>query len=128
VHDELGVQALRGFVAEGNHFLELPAGVDVQQREGNATGEERLAREVQQHRGIFADGVHQQRLGELGRHLAHDVDALGFQPRQVRQAGGSRIAAGSRDGFQGCHWLYLGVHRDPSKQKYRPKAGVRATV
>ena len=79
VDDQLGVQSLRGLVAERNHLLELPARVDVQQREGNASGEEGLAGQVQQHRGVLADGIHQDGLRELGRHLAEDVDAFGFE-------------------------------------------------
>src|SRR6185436_1053262 len=59
VDDELGVQTLRGLVAELDHLLELPAGVDVQQREGNAAREECLAGEMQQDRGVLADRVHE---------------------------------------------------------------------
>ena len=64
------------------------------------------------------------RLGELGRHFAENVDALGLEPRQMRQPGDAGVTAGRRDRFQGCHWLYLGVHRDLSKQKTGQGAGI----
>ena len=62
------------------------------------------------------------RLGELGRHLAEDVDAFGFEPRQVRQPRPRRRYGGrAGTGFRGCNWLYLGVHRDLSASvKSRP--------
>ena len=101
VDDELGVEALRGLVAELDHLLELPARVDVQQRERDAAREERLAGQVQQDRGVLADGIHEQRLGELGRHLAEDVDAFGLEPGQVGQFRRARTRAAPRDGFQG---------------------------
>ena len=95
VDDELGVEALGGLVAERDHFLELPARVDVQQREGNAAREEGLAGQVQQDRGVLADGIHEQRLGELGRHFAEDVDALGLEPGQVGQLWHRRARPGT---------------------------------
>jgi hypothetical protein len=92
----------------------------VQQRERDAAGEEGLARQVQQHRGILADRVHQDGLGELGGHFAEDVDALGFEAGQVREPAHAGVAARVGTRFQGRHrrnlGLYLGVHRVlPSK-------------
>ena len=49
VGNQVEIVFLDDIVAEFDHFLELPAGIDVQQREGNAAGEKRLAREMQQH-------------------------------------------------------------------------------
>jgi hypothetical protein len=101
VDDELGVEALHGVVTEGNHFPELPAGVDVQQRERNAAREEGLARQVQQDRRVLADRIHEDGLGELGRHFAEDVDAFGLEPCEMRQPGHRRCAAGRRNRFEG---------------------------
>jgi hypothetical protein len=42
-------------------------------------GIEGLEREMQHHRGVFSDGIEHHRVAELGRDLAHDVDALGFE-------------------------------------------------
>ncbi len=40
------------------------------------------------------------RLGELGRHLAEDVDALGLQPGQMGQFRHARARPAPRNGFQ----------------------------
>ena len=58
---------------------EVVAGVDVHHREREVARPERLAREVQQHDRVLAAGEQQHRLRELGRHLADDVDRLGFE-------------------------------------------------
>ena len=47
---------------------------------------ERLLRQPQQHRRVLADRVEHHRPLELGDHLAHDVDALGFERAQVIEA------------------------------------------
>ena len=70
-------------VAELDHLAELVGGVDVQQREGNRAGIERLLRQPQQDRRVLADRVEHHRPLELGDHLPHDVDALGFERPQV---------------------------------------------
>jgi hypothetical protein len=107
--DELCVEPLGGLVAEADHFLELPARVDVQQRERDASREERLAGKVQQDRRVLADRVHQQGLRELRGHLAHDVDAFGLEPRQVGHPAQTRAAA-HRLGFQSRYGLNLGLN------------------
>ena len=53
---------------------------------GGRAGIERLQRQVQHHRAVLADRVEHHRPLALGDDLAHDVDALGFEPLQVRQA------------------------------------------
>ncbi|MNT10810.1 hypothetical protein D3C72_1456610 [compost metagenome] len=81
------VQAHLGdhLVAELVHLLELPPGVDVHDRERQLAGEERLARQVQHHGGVFTDGVEHHRVVEFGGHFTNDVDALRLQLFQVRQ-------------------------------------------
>jgi hypothetical protein len=41
--------------------------------------------QVQQHRAVLADRVQQYRIAELGRYLAKDVEAFGFESVQVAQ-------------------------------------------
>ena len=59
----------------------------MQQRERRLRGKERLARQVQQHRGVLADRIEQHRPGGLAGDLAQDVDALGLEGLQVRRIG-----------------------------------------
>ena len=66
-------------VAELDHLPELVGRVDVQQRERNRPGIERLLRQPQQDRRVLADRVQHHRPLELGDDLAHDVDALGLE-------------------------------------------------
>ena len=73
-------------VAELDHLAELVGRVDVQQRERNRPGVERLLRQPQQHRRVLADRIEHHRPLELGDHLAHDVDALGLERPQVVEA------------------------------------------
>ncbi len=88
---------LRGVpVAELDHLAELVGGVDVQQRERNRPGIERLLRQPQQHRRVLADRVEHHRPLELGDHLAHDVDALGLERAQMVQAPHGPAAPRSR--------------------------------
>jgi hypothetical protein len=55
---------------------------------GNGGGPDAKAfwRQVQHHAAVLADGVEHHRVVGLGDHLAHDVDALGFEALQVGQA------------------------------------------
>ena len=82
--DQIQPQPLGGRVAELDHLPEFPGRIDMQQRKRRLGGIERLHRQMQHHRRILADGIEHHRVGELGRHLAHDVDALGFQAPQMR--------------------------------------------
>ena len=79
VDDEVQMEFAGDAVPEGDHVAELPGGVHMQQREWQLAGVERLARQMQQHRRVLADGIQQHRALELRRHLADDVDALRFQ-------------------------------------------------
>ena len=47
--------------------------------------EKRLARQVQQNRGILADRIQHHRIVELCGHLTNDVDALGFELFEMGQ-------------------------------------------
>ena len=84
IFDEIQPQPFDGLVAELDHLLELPRRVDVHQGEWRLGGIKGLHRQVQHHGGILAHRIEHHRVGELGRHLAHDVDALGFQAPQMR--------------------------------------------
>ena len=57
----------------------------MQHRERQLAGEERLARQVQHHGGILADGVQHHRVVELGGHFTNDVDTFRLQLFQVGQ-------------------------------------------
>ncbi len=70
-------------VAEFDHLVELPPGVDVQQRKRQRGRMERLARQVQHHRGVLADRVEHHRTLALHHGLAEDVDAFGFEFLEV---------------------------------------------
>ena len=55
-----------------------------EQRERRLLRPERLAREVQQHGRVLADGIHQHRLAELRGGLAENIDGLGLEHVEVR--------------------------------------------
>ncbi len=78
VDPDLEVEALFATVtiAELDHRPELPRRIDVQQRERQAAGVERLLREAQHDGGVLADRIEHHRPLELGGDLADDVDAL----------------------------------------------------
>ena len=88
VDQQVEAELLRHLVAERDHLAELPGRVDMQERERRLGGIERLHRQMQQHRGILADRIEHDRLGEVRRNLAEDVDRLGLQPLEVRQVNG----------------------------------------
>ena len=70
-------------VPESDHLPELPRGVDVEERERDPAGVERLAGQVQQDRRVLADGVKHHWSLKLGHYLAEDVDALGLKLAEV---------------------------------------------
>ena len=97
VHDQPRAD-LRGVpVAEVDHLAELVGRVDVQQRERDRSGMERLLRQAQEHRRVLADRIEHHRAFELGHHLAHDVDALGLEHAQVVEGRGD--GRGRRQGL-----------------------------
>ncbi len=84
-HDQALAQFGGALVAEGDDFLVVVAGVDVQQREGELAGAEGLFGEAQHADRVLAAGEEQHRVGALAGHLAHDVDGLGFEPVEVAE-------------------------------------------
>src|SRR5262249_4188205 len=70
-------------VAERDHLAELPGPIDMQQREWRLRGIEGLEREMQHHGRVFADRIEHHRIAELGRDLAHDVNALGLELAEI---------------------------------------------
>src|SRR5262245_46110961 len=70
-------------VAKGDHLAELPRRVDMEQRERRLARIEGFQRQMQHHRGILADRVEHHRVAELGRDLAHDMDALRLELAKI---------------------------------------------
>ena len=87
LHPQVEAELACGPVAELDHLAEIPAALDVQQRERQRGRGEGLAGQVQQHRGILADRIEQHRPLELGRHLAEHVDRLGLERPQAARHG-----------------------------------------
>ena len=83
--EQLLAQLRDAAVAELEHLREVVAGVDVQQREREAPGAERLLGQPQQHDRVLAAGEQQRRPLALGGDLAHDVDRLGLEVVEVAQ-------------------------------------------
>ena len=84
--DQPLVERLDQAVAELDHLGEVVAGVDVEDRERQRAGPERLLGEAQQDERVLAAGEHQHGPLELRRDLAHDVDRLRLEPLQLRDA------------------------------------------
>src|SRR5471030_2823057 len=85
VHQQVQAQLFNHAVAKAVHFLEFPLRIDMHHRKRQLAREERLARKVQHHGGVFTDGVQHHRVIELGGDLADDVDAFRLQLFQMRQ-------------------------------------------
>ena len=85
VDDELDPRLGGEGVAEGVHVPELPAGVDVEQREWQRHGKEGLPRQMQKDRRILAHRIEQHRPVGLGGRLAQDEDAFGLEPVEMGQ-------------------------------------------
>ena len=60
------------------------AGVDVQQRKGDAAGRKGAPRQLDQDDRVLAAGEEQDGALKLGGHLAHHEDRFGFQLFEVR--------------------------------------------
>ena len=88
VNQQLHPVRLGHAVPELVHLRELPGRVDVEQRKRRRRRVERLAREVQQDRGILPDRVEHHRSAKLGHRFAQDVDRLRFEPAKVGQGRG----------------------------------------
>jgi hypothetical protein len=83
-HDQLSADLLDQPISKIERFREVVAGVDVHQREGDASRVEGATRQVHQQDRIFAAGKEQHRALALRRHFAQHEDRLGFQLFQVR--------------------------------------------
>ena len=94
VDDEIEPELARRAVAEGDHVAKLPGGVDMQQGERQLAGMKGLARQMQHHRRVLADGIEHHRLGAFGRDLADDVDRFGLELVEMGEIGGWHGALG----------------------------------
>src|ERR1700759_2654620 len=77
--DQLRADFLRVRIAKGNHLRELVTRIDVKQRKWNLAGAERLLREPQHHRRIFADRIHHHGMRKHRHRFAQNVDSLGLE-------------------------------------------------
>ena len=86
IDDQVHARFRRHPVTQLVHFLELPGGVDMQQRERRGRGVERQPGQVQHHRAVLANRIHHHRALSLCHHFAHDVDRFGLKPLKMGQA------------------------------------------
>jgi hypothetical protein len=70
-------------VPELDHLFELIAGINVQEREGNGTREERLLRQPKQHRRVLPNRIKQHWICAFGNYLAEDVNAFSLKLLQM---------------------------------------------
>jgi hypothetical protein len=85
-HDEPLAELGGAPIAEGDHLRIVVAGVDVQEREGEPAGPERLLREAEQADGVLAAREEERGARALARDLAEDVDRLRLEPVEVRKS------------------------------------------
>ena len=78
--DKIQAQALGGFIAHGNHFLEFPAGVDMHQWKRRLCRIKRLHGEMQHDSGILAHRIKHDRFFTFSGHLTDDVQGFCFKP------------------------------------------------
>ena len=83
--DELHAALPRDQIPERIHLLELVSRVYVHEGERDLPGVKRLLRQPQEHGGVLADRVEEDRALELRHDLAQHVDALGLQMTDVTQ-------------------------------------------
>src|SRR5207248_11478757 len=85
---------LDGVVAEGEDFVEVVAGVDVDEGEGDGGGPEGFAGEVEEQGGVFAAGEQDGGAVEFAGDFAEDVDRLGLQRGEVVHGQGGSAGHG----------------------------------
>jgi hypothetical protein len=85
VDQEIETELLRHLIAKRDHLTEFPGRVDVEKGKGRLGRIKRLHRKMHQHRGILADGIEHDRLGESRRYLAKDMDGFSLKPLKVRK-------------------------------------------
>lgn len=84
VNEEIESVFLRYRISEGDHLLELPCGVDVQEREWDRRRIESLPRQVEEYGGILADRIEHDRFAEGCSGLSKDLYRLVFEFPQYR--------------------------------------------
>ena len=92
-------------IAKLEDLGKVVTGVDVHDREGEATGPERFLSQAQQHDRVLAAAEEQHRPFEFSGHLAHDEDGLGLECVKVRQVSEAR-------GCRSSHGLEEVSHRE----------------
>jgi hypothetical protein len=85
-HDELGAQLAGTQVAKRRHFREVVAGVDHQERIGNAAHAKGFFGTPEHHQRILAAGEQEGGALKGGGHFAQEVDGLFFQRVEVAVA------------------------------------------
>ena len=85
VDDEFGADFFGDTVAEGVHFREFVAGVNMHEWEGELAWIEGLLGEAEHADGVFADGEEHDGALEFCDDFAEDVNALGFELFEVRE-------------------------------------------
>ena len=83
VHQQVHANAVRHAITELIHLMELPCGVNVQQRKRRQRRRERLDCEMQHHCAVFTDRIQHCGTLALRDSLAKYLNALGFKPLQV---------------------------------------------
>ena len=85
-HDQLGAEFLGAKVAEVGHFREVVAGVDHQQRVGDAANAKGFFGALEHHQRVFAARKQQGGALKGGGHFAQDEDGFFFQRIEVAVA------------------------------------------
>ena len=78
VFDELQAVLLHGFIAEADHFLELPRRIDMEERERRLFRIKGLEGQVKHDRTVLADRIEHDRLFTFRGNFADDVNRLGL--------------------------------------------------
>lgn len=78
-HDQVPSEFLRIVVAELNHLLKLPFGIDVHQRERDFSRRKSLFCQANHDGRVFSDRIKHHRILKLGSYLPDDMDRLCFQ-------------------------------------------------
>ena len=81
--EQVEAELARHLVAKRDHLAELPGRVDMEERERRLGRIERLHGQMHEHGRILAHRIEHHRLGEGRRHLAENVDRLGFEPIEM---------------------------------------------
>lgn len=78
VFDELQTVLLHGFIAEADHFLELPRRIDMEERERRLFRIKGLEGQVKHDRTVLADRIEHDRLFTFRGNFADDVNRFGL--------------------------------------------------